>query len=282
MLKVSFFQDLPKYNDIQRNLDSVKDLLKNNNENILKSDLVVFPEYIFSGPLNLEGFEEYKKQLNNISLQDELTQLTRLYPDTTFVFGSAVLPRQQEYRNISLILKNGELLSEYNKKALIYNENYICKADGNYPIFTIGDYKIGIAICWDIILPEVFRHFTGKVDLVVIPSFWGLGGNALQAQYSFSLEKKYYSQLCIARSYENSFALLFVNSVGQYKSTFYNDRMMGGSLAIMPPLGEIYSTNDKNPDKLHQVSLDFEPLKKYREFYATDKDYAYYKTKNIF
>ena len=282
MLKTAFFQNLPKYNDIEFNLKAMQSLLQKNEKTISNVELFVVPEYIFSGPLDLPGFEQYKKQLRKLNLEEELKKITKKFPKTTFIFGSAILPRGKDYRNISLAIKDGNIEAEYAKKALIYNENYTCKTDNKYPIFTIGEYRIGISICWDVILPEVFRHFTRKIDLVVIPSFWGIGGNALQAKYSFSLEKKYYRELCIARSYENAFGLLFVNSVGQYKSSFYSDRMMGGSLAIIPPKGEVYFTNDKNSDKLHQIDLDFEPLKQYREFYATDKDYEFYKSKKIF
>ena len=123
--------------------------------------------------------------------------------------------------------------------------------------------------------------YAKKIDLVVIPSFWGIGGNALQAKYSFSLEKKYYTALGITRAYENSFALLFVNSVGKYKSSFYSDRMMGGSFFVNPPLGITHKTNDKNPEKLHLLEFDAKPLLQYKEYYATDKDYFYYKSKKV-
>ena len=126
------------------------------------------------------------------------------------------------------------------------------------------------------ILPEIFRKYTKKVDLIVIPSFWGIGGNALQSKYSFSLEKKYYDALGITRSYENAYALLFVNSVGKYKSPFYSDRMMGGSYFVVPPLGLIYKTNNKNSSYLHIVKFDLNVLNQYREFYETDNDYFYY------
>ena len=171
---------------------------------------------------------------------------------------------------------------QYSKKALIYNETYICSSDDKYPVFEVNGKKVGVAICWDAILPEVFRKYVGKVDMVIIPSFWGVGGNALQAQYKFSLEKKYYRALLTTRAYENAFAILFVNSVGKFSAPHYLDRMMGGSLAVVPPQGETFFTNDKKPETLHTVVFDFKELEKYREFYATDKDYKYYKTKKIF
>ena len=142
--------------------------------------------------------------------------------------------------------------------------------------------KVGLTICWDTILPEVYRHYLKRVDLVITPAFWGIGGNALQAKYPQSLEKKYYRQLLLTRAYENAFATLFVNSVGRYKSPFYLDRMMGGSLAAMPPIGGVFFTNSKKADEIQSLELDFTYLSQFREFYATDQDFTYYKSKNIF
>ena len=95
------------------------------------------------------------------------------------------------------------------------------------------------------------------------------------------MEKKYYTALGITRAYENSFALLFVNSVGKYKSSFYSDRMMGGSYFVNPPLGVIHKNNNKDSHTLHSVEFDISPLNQYKEYYATDKDYFYYKTKKV-
>lgn len=283
-LKIAFFQLLPKFNDINFNISQIENILKTNKYDIDKVDLVVFPEYIFSGPLSLDSFKEYREQIEEIDIINKLRFLSKNYPNTTIIFGSLILKdnHSEKYKNTTLVFKNGKLITQYAKKALIYNENHLCKSDENYPIFKVSGKNIGLAICWDTILPEVFRKYVGKVDLVIVPSFWGIGGNKLQSQYQFSLEKKYYDSLCIARSYENSFATLFVNSTGSYNSPHYKDRMMGGSLAVLPPLGIIYKTNNKNHEHMHYVEFDFSELEKFKEFYATDKDFKYYKSKKIF
>ncbi len=282
-MKISFFQYLPEFNNLQENIANIVSLIQKNKENILKTDILVFPEYSFSGPLNLDNFENYKKQITDMSVISILEKISKELKGVTIIFGSMILPmKNKTFANTSMVFKNGKIVGTYDKKALIYNENYICTASKKYLKFNVGKYKIGLAICWDLILPEVFRNYVNEIDLIIIPSFWGIGGNLLQSKYKFSLEKKYYRQLCVSRAYENAFALLFVNSVGEYKSSFYTDRMMGGSLAIMPPLGEVYFSNDKNPNNIHIIEMDFKFLKEYREYYATDKDFKYYKSKNIF
>jgi len=280
-LKISFFQFLPKFNDIEYNFNNIRELINDNKTRLKNTDLLVFPEYSFSGSIDIKTFSDYQKKLDKFNFVKKIEGLSLQFPKLTIIFGSIIFKRSGDFRNTSLIYRNGVLIAEYDKKALIYNENYTCKASNHYGIFNIGKIRIGLAICWDLILPEVFRKYAKKVDLVVIPSFWGIGGNALQAKYSFSLEKKYYTSLGISRAYENSYALLFVNSVGKYKSTFYSDRMMGGSYFVNPPLGIVSKTNNKDYKHLHTVIFDPKLLQQYREYYATDKDYFYYKSKKI-
>lgn len=257
-LKISFFQYCPLFNQVDKNLSNIIKLLENNKEVVNQSDIVVFPEYFLSGSINLNYFDTYKRQIDELDLIKQLRNLSSQY-SSTFVFGSCILPSSVsgKYGNISLVIKNGEVLASYDKKALIYSENYTCVATNNYPIFEVNGIKVGLTICWDAMLPEVYRNYVKRADLIITPSFWGIGGNALQAKYSHSLEKTYYKQLLVARAYENAVATLFVNSVGQYKSPFYSDRMMGGSLAVMPPIGEVFSTNSKKADQIQTLELDF-------------------------
>lgn len=281
-MKISFFQFLPEFNDLNKNIKSIEALIDKNIEKISETDLLVFPEYFLSGPINLPSFDSYKEQLLKIDVKKEFSRISKKLPKVAIVFGSLIYPKDDLYLNLSLVYKDGKELGGYDKKALIYNENYICKSTNNYFVFEVEKIKVGIAICWDLILPEVFRKYTNKVDLMIIPSFWGIGGNELQAKHSFSLEKKYYRELCTARAYENAYSVLFVNSTGKYQSKFYTDRLMGGSIAIMPPLGKTFFTNSKKSDDLHIVNMNFKFLEQYRKYYATDKDYKYYKSKKIF
>lgn len=282
IINIGYFQFLPEFLRVKKNLERVEKLVKSNKESLKKLDLVVFPEYFLSGPLKLDSIKSYEQEISAREILGSLKNISKIFPKTIFVMGSFLLKQKDKYSNTSIVIKGGKEVARYSKKALIfYNENYICQSDSKKAIFNVGKVKVGLAICWDLILPEVFRMYVKKVDLVVIPSFWGVAGNALQAKYSFSLEKKYYTDLGVGRAYENSFALLFVNSVGKYKSNFYSDRMMGGSYFVNPPLGMIHKTNNKDSRTLHVVKFDLNPLNQYRKYYATDKDYFYYKSKKV-
>lgn len=281
MIHIGYFQYLPNFLDVRNNLNNVKRLLKRNEKKINTLDLLIFPEYFLSGPLTLDFIPEYEKTISSKQIKVLLSQISINYPKITFIMGSVLLKKEGKYFNTSLVFKNGRTVAEYHKKALIYNENYICQSDSKQAVFKVKGIRVGIAICWDIILPEIFRKYVGATDLLVLPSFWGVAGNVLQSKYPFSLEKKYYDALGIARAYENAYAFLLVNSVGKYKSPFYSDRMMGGSYFVIPPLGLIHKTNSKDPFHLHTIDFNLKPLNQFREFYATDKDYLYYLNKKV-
>ncbi len=281
MIQIGYFQYLPKFLDVKENLNEVKRLLKQNKKKINTLDLLIFPEYFLSGPLTLDFMVEYEKKISSKQIKVLLSQISKNYPKVTFIMGSVLLKQEGRYFNTSLAIKNGKILDEYHKKALIYNDNYICQSDNKQAVFKVKDIRVGLAICWDIILPEVFRKYVGIIDLMVLPSFWGVAGNALQLKYHFLLEKKYYDALGIARAYENAYALLLINAVGKYKSPFYSDRLMGSSYFVVPPLGLIHKTNDKDSSCLHTIYYNLKPLNQFREFYATDKDYFYYLSKKV-
>lgn len=280
-LKIGYFEFLPEFLETKKNLSSIKELLQKNKREIENWDLIVFPEYFLSGPLKIDFIKKYEKEQSSEEIINNLKEVTKDFPETTFVMGSVLLKENDNYFNTSMAMRDGEILAKYYKKALIYNENYICKSNDKPAVFKVGELNIGLTICWDLILPEIYRTYVDKIDLMVVPSFWGIGGNKLQAKYSFSLEKKYYTALGVSRAYENAFALLFVNSVGKYESDFYSDRMMGRSYFVNPPLGIIHRLNNKDPEKLLSIDFDTKPLKQYREFYATHKDYFYYKDKGV-
>ncbi len=275
-MNLAYLQFLPKFCQVQENYDRVQSILEKHKQVLLQTELFVLPEYFLSGPISPANFAKYKSELSAFDVEKKLQELSAAHPNVTFVFGTVLRKKGDSWYNNALVIKSGKLLGDYSKKALIYNERILCKSDPDICVFKVGQSKVGIAICWDLILPEVFRKYASKVDLMIIPSFWGIGGNELQGQYSFSLEKKYYKELGVARAYENSFALAFINAVGSYQSPFYNDRIMGGSFIVTPPHGITHFSNSKDPEQIISADIDFNELSKYQKFYCTDTDYLEY------
>lgn len=280
-MNIWFFQFLPTFLDINKNISLVYNYLNENKDEIWDCDIIIFPEYFLSWSLSTDNLNEYEEKISKTDILEEFSKISNKYKNQFFVFGSILIKENWKFYNRSYVFKGWKIIDFYNKKALIYNERIICSSDNKETIFEVNSKKVWLAICWDIALPEIFRKYTKKADIVIIPSFWWLWWNILQSQYKFSLEKKYYKSLWIARAYENSFNLLFVNSVWKYKSDFYNDNMMWWSFLVEPPFWITYDTNNKKSDFFHKISLDFKNLNDYREYYATDESYFYYKDKKV-
>jgi len=66
---------------------------------------------------------------------------------------------------------DGEVLGRQFKVHLFGREKKLAKAGNDYGIFKLGDYKVGVLVCYDIDFPEVSRIFTLKgADLLLCPS----------------------------------------------------------------------------------------------------------------
>ena len=78
-MKVSFFQFLPKFNEIDRNLELFKNILEKNKAEILKTKLLVLPEYFLSGPVNINFIKEYEKKLQEVNIISEFGSISKQF-----------------------------------------------------------------------------------------------------------------------------------------------------------------------------------------------------------
>ena len=118
IINIGYFQFLPEFLKIRKNLEGIKDLLKKNNEDVKRVDLVVFPEYFLSGPLKLDLIKDYEKEISSNEILVSLKEISKISSKTTFIMGSFLLKQRGKYSNTSVVIKNGAVLTQYSKKAL--------------------------------------------------------------------------------------------------------------------------------------------------------------------
>lgn len=147
IINIGYFQFLPEFLRVRKNLNEIEKLVKSNKKSLKKVDLVVFPEYFLSGPLKLDLIKNYEQEISSEQIISSLKNISKISPKTTFIMGSFLLKQNGKYTNTCIVIKNEKELARYNKKALIYNENYICQSDAKKAIFNVGKIKIGLAIC---------------------------------------------------------------------------------------------------------------------------------------
>ncbi|MEK6855070.1 MAG: hypothetical protein AABX73_02505, partial [Nanoarchaeota archaeon] len=119
IINIGYFQFLPEFLKVRKNLEEIEDLFKKNKEDLNKLDLVVLPEYFLSGPLKLDLIKNYEKEVSSNEILVSLKEISKISSQTTFVMGSFLLKQRGKYSNTSIVIKNGEVLTQYSKKALI-------------------------------------------------------------------------------------------------------------------------------------------------------------------
>ncbi len=75
------------------------------------------------------------------------------------------------YVTAPVINPQGQLIGRQEKIHLFGKEKFKAKPGSDYRIFSVGDVKFGIIICYDLVFPEVARILTlNGADMVFVPS----------------------------------------------------------------------------------------------------------------
>ena len=128
-------------------------------------------------------------------------------------------------------------------------------AGDSFPVVKIGQFTVGVAICYDLRFPELFRKgVRAGVDFFIIPANWP------------APRAPHWRLLLQARAVENQAYVLGVNRVGQDPKVGYS----GGSL-LVDPKGEILSEGGETEDVL-VGTLDYSLLAEYRKTFPALED----------
>lgn len=155
------------------------------------------------------------------------------------------------YNSIALINEEGEIVATYRKThlfdALGYKESDVfARGERLFEPVEFCGVKIGLAICFEIRFPEIFRYqVTRGAELIVIPSAWYTGPGK-EEQYRF---------LAQTRAHENT--------VWIAAPILYGDYFTGRSI-VVHPLGVVVSDAGYG-EKMVTVEVDLGELGPVRE-----------------
>ena len=207
--------------DPTANLDTVRTMVAEASRR--GSDIIVFPE-LWSTGYDLENVDIHATPINEGVFVD-LIYLAQQYD--IHILGSALsVLGEGKYGNTAVLLDpNGEMIGIYSKThlfRLMSEEKYLTAGDS----LTLSDTpwgKAGLAICYDLRFPEIFRHYAlGGAKMVFIPAEWPKPRLA------------HWQTLLRARAIENQMYIIACNRVGESKE----DSFFGHS-CIIDPWGEI-------------------------------------------
>lgn len=179
-----------------------------------KADIVCFPESVvhksaflsFNHKLISEIKEECKKNSIWCVIDDDMTIKGKVY-------NAAIL-----------INREGKIAGEYRKINVMGDSPYV-KSGSKVKVFKTDFAKIGMAVCWDLISPDLFRKMKQKgAEIIFCPTSWKY---ELHAHHIRKYQKKQQERervtlksLVMSRAFEN---LFFVNLCSPAKNKAEKD-----------------------------------------------------------
>jgi len=166
--------------DKEVNLDKAKYLIGKAAEN--GAEMVVLPE-MFNCPYDTSKFRDYaESRFKSKSL--EAVSSTATEHDIYLVAGSIPeLLDKKLYNSCFIFNKNGDVLDFHRKMHLfdvdipgvVFKESEIITAGDTVTVVETPPLKIGVAICYDLRFPELFRLMALKgADIMVVPGAFNM------------------------------------------------------------------------------------------------------------
>jgi predicted amidohydrolase len=235
--------------------------------------LDVFPEYAMGVPpkgLNTQFVHENAESIDGEFVN---TIVGKTDEKSSAIVFTAYLKERDELYNASILAEKGEIKSVYSKIHLFdafgFRESDVFAPRKELAITDLKDFKIGLAVCFDLRFPEHFRVMARMgVNLFIVPSAWFKG------KYKITQ----WRTLTLARSNENNSYLIAVNQANPF--------FIGHSIAT-PPLGYVikeageeqksftrpldYETIEQSKQSLPMISLSKHALYKKLFSLANDK-----------
>jgi len=218
-MKVGFVQFDPVFGEKEKNLATVKKLLKG-----IDAELIVLPElfntgYTFLDKTELDKFAEPRTG----PTYDFMLKLARHYK-CAFAYGFAEKDDNAFFNSAALVTPHG-LIGVYRKSHLYFEEKNLFKpGDTGFQVFTHRNTKLGLLVCYDWIYPEAMRTLTLKGAQIIL--------------HCANLVMSYCPEAHKTRALENGVFIILANRTGEEKRGERSYKFIGQS-EIVGPRGEI-------------------------------------------
>lgn len=245
---------------VEDNLATVVRLLQQAARN--HASLAVLPEmFPFMHPA-LERKEHFATKIAHQTVLPFLSDQARRH-QLTIVGGSLLLTGEdQRLRNCCPVFSpDGNVIATYDKIHLFdsdladrkYRESEQVTAGTAPQIISVGDWRIGLSICYDLRFPELFRFYaTEGVDLLTVPS-----------AFAVPTGTAHWEVLLRARAIENQAYVLAPAQIG----THPGGRKTYGHSMIIDPWGIVVAQaqNDSMDGELIMADLSRKRLDEVRQ-----------------
>lgn len=238
-MKVGVFQ-FSSSDDISKNHKKIKDAISMASQN--KVRLLVFQECATCGypPVEIPSIEKINFEILD-SYLTEIKQLASEY-NMYIALGTIRKENSKHYNSIQLISPNGELIGNYDKRALWGWDLDNFEQGHTLGIYQIDDVKVGFRICFEVRFPEYFRElFKENVELCFVSFCDVLNEDSIER---YNLIKAH----LMTRAVENVMTVISVNSTSHYQTA---------PTSVIDINGSIISEAPRNQD--HLMVYDYTP-----------------------
>ena len=180
------------------------------------AELVVFPEDFVTGV----GAEMTKYADADGAYRETFRKLAAKYA-VDLVPGSWLEREGGRFFNTAYYVdRAGEVLARYRKVHLWLSEKPFATPGDGPAVAATRFGTVGLAICWDLAFPELFRQmFHQRCDIVVCPSCWCLEDAGTGRRHNPRAEQLLIDSSCTARAFENEMAVVFCNVAGRWNGS---------------------------------------------------------------
>ncbi len=224
------------------------------------ADVVLLPELWACG-YDLKNAQEYASALD----RGWFARMREMAGESRIALGGSMIEKEgDDYFNTFLLVDHqGKQLGYYRKAHLfdLIEEKVYFSPGKKLTIIESPWGKIGLALCYDLRFPEMFRAYALKgVETIFLVAEWPRRRIA------------HWDALLLARAIENQCFMAAVNKVGMSKG-----EQLGGNSAVINPMGEILVQGDADPG-VFVAEIDHQEAAKAREWMPvlTDRNPAVY------
>jgi predicted amidohydrolase len=202
------------------------------------SQVIIFPELFLTGPI-----EEDSRLVDLDGTYRRLFQQLAQHYRIDIVTGSIIEgDTKGKYNRTYYINAEGSVLGRYDKINLWLTERKRFTPGKTPSVFATSYGTVGLAICWDLVSPELFRSMTRQgVEFVFCPSYWctQLYGN--EVKHDLLAETKHVDALCVTRAFENEIVFVYCNAAGTCNQSEeeFPKQLIGHSQVTVPFKGAL-------------------------------------------
>ena len=236
-MRIAMIQMEVKAGDVEENRHRGLTLAR---QAALQAEVLVLPE-IWTTGYRLKDLDSWAEEAEG-PLLNSLKQIARQHA-VWIITGSVPLRRDQGVYNTMLAISpDGVVVAQYDKVHMfsLYGEEKYFQPGNKHALFSLSGTKAGMAICYDIRFPELFRLLAvDGAEIVFVAAEWP------------QVRSDHWRLLNQSRALENQIYVVAVNCVGEHKGLTFH----GHSLVISPEGVILAEGSDKEEIVVADIDL---------------------------